>query len=305
LNPIIPSEEEVLSWFTRYRNWGKWGDDNFLGTLNYITPQKRRRAAASLSEGLTVSCARPVEFSPSMDVPVLFARRFMERSGDSATSTGAGDSLLVSTHGGGRTHLDSPSHVFWESRMFNGAPSSLVTTEGGAQVGGIEVAAGGIVSRGVLLDIARLKNKRWLEPGEPVYPGDLDEAEAAEGVRVEGGDILLVRTGHTQRRTQEPLTYGSWPGLHASCLPWLAEREVAALGTDSANDVSPSGYGGLPLPIHRIGISAMGLWLIDHCRHEDLTATCERLNRWEFLFVVAPLNLPTMTGSLVNPIALF
>jgi hypothetical protein len=100
LNPIIPSEEEVLSWFTMYRNWGKWGDDNFLGTLNYITPEKRQRAAASLSEGLTVSCARPVEFSPSMDVPVLFARRFMERSGDSATSTGAGDSLLVSTHGG-------------------------------------------------------------------------------------------------------------------------------------------------------------------------------------------------------------
>jgi kynurenine formamidase len=300
----IASEDEVLSWFDQYSNWGRWGSDDMRGTLNFITESKRLSAAALVRDGITVSCARPVELMPSMDVPAGFAHRFMERSGDVLNATGASDSLLVSMHGGARTHLDSPCHILWNGKMFNGVEGSMVTQSGGAKTGAVDTAVQGIVSRGVLLDIARLKGRNWLEAGEAVFPEDLDDAEAQQSVQVGEGDILLVRTGHTARRVQDPLSYGSWPGLHAMCIPWLADRRVAALGTDSANDVSPSGYAQVGLPIHRVGIASMGLWLIDHCNHEQLTNVCARLNRWEFLFVVAPLNLPTMTGSLVNPIAL-
>jgi kynurenine formamidase len=304
MSQTIATEDELLLWFEKYSNWGRWGSDNMLGTLNYITQDKRKSAAALVREGLTVSCARPVELGPSMDVPAKFAQRFMERSGDVEEPTGASDALLVSMHGGGRTHLDSPCHILWEGKMFNGVEGKMVSQEGGAKVGAVDVAVQGIVSRGVLLDIARLKGRRWLEAGEAIFPHDLDEAEAAQGVKIEEGDVLLVRTGHTVRRLEDPLPYGSWPGLHGMCIPWLAERKVAALGTDSANDVSPSGYSRIGLPIHRLGIAALGLWLIDHCNHEQLAEVCIGLNRWDFMFIVSPLNLPTMTGSLVNPLAL-
>jgi kynurenine formamidase len=305
MSQTIATEEEVLSWFEKYSNWGRWGSDDMLGTLNYISADKRVSAAALVREGVTVSCARPVELAPTMDVPVGFARRFMERSGDVEGSTGASDALFVGMHGGGRTHLDSPCHILWEGKMFNGVEGKMVTQQGGAKVGAVDLAVGGIVSRGVLLDIARLKNRRWLEVDEPIFPQDLDEAEHSQGVTVGEGDVLLIRTGHTVRRLEEPVTYGSWPGLHGMCIPWIAERKIAALGTDSANDVSPSGYSGIRLPIHMLGIAGLGLWLIDHCNHEELSKVCAEQSRWEFMFIVAPLNLPTMTGSLVNPIAVF
>jgi kynurenine formamidase len=301
----VPTEEEVRGWFSELTNWGRWGPSDMRGTLNFITEEKRQRASALFRDGVTVSLARPVEFEPSPDVPVKFARRLMERTGDSPESTGASDSLLVSMHGGARTHVDSPCHVFWQSKMFNGQPASAVTVENGASIGDISVAAGGVVTRGVLLDIARLKGKRWLEPGEPIFPVDLEAAESSQNVTVEEGDVLLVRTGHTARRQESPVSYGAWPGLHAACIPWLAERAVAAIGTDSANDVSPSGYANIGLPIHELGIAALGLWLIDHCDHEALGEMCKELGRYEFLFVMSPLNLPSMTGSLVNPLALF
>jgi kynurenine formamidase len=301
----VVADADIESWFERYSNWGRWGPDDMLGTLNLITLEKRRSAVTLVRSGMVVSCSRPVEFEPSMDVPKNFARHFMHRSGDSPESRGAEDSVLVNMHAGARTHIDSPSHVFWNGRMFNNLPSSLVSTEHGARAGAVDLAADGIVTRGVLLDIAGLRHRRWLEPGEAIFPHDLEAAERAQGVSVGSGDVLLVRTGHAERRLQEPLAYGAWPGLHAMCIPWLYERGVSVLAADSGNDVSPSGYmsvGGYP--IHRIGIVAMGLWLIDNCNHERLSDVCAELGRWEFLFVTSPLNMPRVTGSLVNPLAI-
>src|SRR5207245_5567230 len=115
----------------------------------------------------------------------------------------------------------------------------------------------------------------------------------AAGVRVEPGDFLLVRTGNARRRALHgPLDPpNSHPGLHALCLPWLKERGVAMLGCDCPNDVSPSGYPKIGLPIHTIGIPALGLWLIDNCNLEGLTETCARYGRWAFHAMVAPLKL--------------
>ncbi len=126
-------------------------------------------------------------------------------------------------------------------------------------------------------------------------------------MRVEAGDVLLLRTGDGTRRidgTWNPDIEGQ-PGLHVACIPWLYERGVAAIGADGPQELNPSGYDAFALPVHAIGIVAMGLWLIDNCQLEDLARTCADLNRWHFLLTVAPLRLEGVTGSPVNPVALF
>ncbi|WP_238697853.1 cyclase family protein, partial [Streptomyces sp. E5N91] len=177
----------------------------------------------------------------------------------------------------------------------------------GATVHDVRTVADGIQSRGVLLDVARAQGREWLDPGEPIFPEHLEAAERAQGVTVGAGDVLLVRTGEGARRTcgdWNPVQTGS-PGLHVACVPWLSERRVAALGADCPQEVTPSGYENLKLPLHGIAMAAMGLWLIDNCQLEDLGTTCADLNRWHFLFSLGPLRLTGATGSPVNPLALF
>jgi len=186
--------------------------------------------------------------------------------------------------------------------MYNGFPAELATMAEGGKLG-VDVIGEGIFSRGVLLDIARLRGKEWLE-AEPIFPQDLEAAERAEGVTAEEGDILLIRTGHTTRRLRDPIPYGRWPGLHALCIPWLFERSIAMVATDTPNDVNPSGYPGIGFPVHRIGLGAMGLWLVDHCNHENLSIECAERKRWSFAFSVAPLKVTGVTGMPVNPIVL-
>ena len=164
-----------------------------------------------------------------------------------------------------------------------------------------------MVTRGVLLDPPRVQGRPWLEPGEALHPEDLERAEEAAGVRVGPGDVLLVRTGRWALRAAN----GPWnpreklAGLHASCLPWLRERDVAALGCDGVSDVVPSGIEGAPLPIHTVAIVALGLHLLDNLELEGLSAACAEEGRSEFLLMLAPLVIPGGTASPLNPIAVF
>jgi kynurenine formamidase len=227
--------------------------------------------------------------------------------------TGATDAFFFQPHGVSMTHLDAPSHSLVRSdpshpwTMYNGKPAKLVTTAQGATAGSIELAGGGIVTRGVLLDVPRVRGVPWLEASDPIFPDDLEAAEAAEGVRVQPGDILFARTGFPRRRAE----LGPWPqsagicALQAACLPWLRERDVAVLGGDTGNDVMPTQYPSIGLPIHGVGMGAIGLWILDNPDHEELARTCERLNRWEFQVVIAPLKFANATGSPVNPLAMF
>ena len=164
------------------------------------------------------------------------------------------------------------------------------------------------MSRGVLLDIARLKDKKWLDPNEAVLPGDLDAAEEAEGVRVESGDVLLVRTGNYRKRLDlgpVDLEAEGSTACHVACTPWFHRREVAMLGTDTSNDVRPNRYDEIVNPVHTVSLVAMGLWLIDNANLEELATACQERNRWEFMLSIGPLRLRNVTGSPVNPIALF
>jgi len=299
------SEADVRDFMRRLSNWGRWGADDQLGALNYIDPEKRRRAAALVREGTAVSASRPLPTEPAEDNP-LPVRHLMVKSGLDRQSSSSGDYFALSPHGYSVTHLDALCHVFDGDSMYNGRPRALVTSFG-AERNAIDAAAAGVVTRGVLLDIARLRGAAWLEPGDAIVPDELEAAEAQAGVRVEAGDFLLIRTGRFACRAAR----GAWnaserlAGLHASCLPWLHERQAAALGCDGVSDCLPSRVEKVRLPIHLVGIVAMGLHLLDNADLEALGTACAQRRRWEFLFVVAPLLLRGGTGSPVNPLAIF
>ena len=311
-----PSESEVRGYLKSLSNWGRWGSEDELGTINLITPAKRQAAARLVSHGQSVTCARPITTDITPDTTVQ-PMRFMVDSGEGRDTVfperalqrrGAAEFIGMVFHGYTITHVDAPSHYFWEGQLYNGRSCNTVTSREGATVNSVEVLRDGVVSRGVLLDVARTRGVRWLEGGSGVMPEDLEAAERAAGVRVEPGDILLVRTGYYGRRLAEgpvhPLQAGT-PALHAACCPWLRERGVAMIGTDTHNDVHPAPYPSMGNSFHVVCLVAMGLWLIDNANLEELAQTAARLNRWEFLMTVAPLRLKNVTGSPVNPIAVF
>jgi kynurenine formamidase len=296
-------------------NWGRWGADDQHGTLNLITPEKRRRAAALVSDGGPVSLAHPL---PTMRGPENYfpVQHMMLRAGDIPGTTGTADFMGIACHGFAITHMDALCHFLWDGTMYNGFPAERVRSSG-AEVCGLD-GGQGICSRGVLLDIPAVKGRDWLDPGEAIHPEDLEAAEQRQNLRVEDGDILLVRTGRQRRTAQlgpvaNPME--GLAGLHAGALPWLHQRGVAVLGSDGVSDVLPSGMGEgstgvnatgmLRQPVHTGAIVYMGLHLMDNAQLDEVALACQERRRWEFLLTIAPLRLPTATGSAVNPIALF
>jgi kynurenine formamidase len=307
-----PTEAEVAQYVKSLNNWGRWGDEDELGTVNFIDSVKRKQAAGLVQTGVGISCARPIVSGPAVDVPSP-PLHYMTGSGElfslepEIETQHASDFIGMVFHGLSITHLDALSHLFWNGKMYNNKPAALVTNRQGATAESVELVKDGLISRGVLLDVARHRNVDWLQPGEGILPNELEAIEQEYNVTVTPGDILLVRTGHYKRRMERgplPLDQG-WPGLDAACLPWIRERSISILGGDTVSDVSPSGYEGFRLPIHQIGIVQMGLWLIDNCNLEELSAKCAELGRWEFQLVLAPLRIEYGTGSPVNPIAIF
>lgn len=311
----IPTESDVVRMMDTLSNWGRWGADDQMGTLNLITPERRLAAARQVTDGVPVTCARPISTEITADTTVQ-PLRFMVDSGEGRDTAspdrilqrrGAAEFIGMVFHGYTITHVDTPAHYFWQGQLYNGRSCNLVTAREGAQVESVDLLRDGVVSRGVLLDVAALEG-RWLNAGEGIMPEQLEAAEAAAGVRVEPGDILLVRTGYYARRLAEgprnPMRDGS-PALHVAAAPWLRERGVAMLGTDTHNDVSPLPYPGLGNALHIVALVAMGLWLIDNANLEEVAAACAARRRWEFMLTVAPLRLAAATGSPVNPIALF
>ena len=321
--PVIPTEQEVLGYFEKLSNWGRWGADDELGTLNLVTPECRRRAAALVQEGESVSCSWDITTwrvpGEMFDPP----ERHMHAPGPTEPNPnrrmgGCLERVSLTFHGWTLTHLDSLCHVFWDAGMYNGKPASLVTMEDGATVHSVIPAKSGVVTRGVLLDVAAARGVQWLEPGEGFFPEDLVAAENRQGVRVEEGDAVLVRTGYGKRKREVPTdplhdgpvvdgkpTWGA-PGPHVACATFAHERGVAIWGSDTGNDLFPSGYPAHMGEIfHAVAQPALGLWLIDNCDLEAVTATAERLRRWEFQFVLSALPFVGGTGSPVNPLAIF
>ena len=257
--------------------------------------------------GRTVTLAAPLA-SSAPDNPEPGTRHMKRLPGEPSDVPGlsfAADQIVMNVHGDVDSHIDALCHVSYDGAMYNGVPPGAVTSQGASELS-IDDARNGIVGRGVLLDIPRLRGVRWLEPGDSVTPAELAAAETAQQVHVGPGDVLFVRVGHRRRRHE----LGPWDvaksraGLHPDAMAYLGERQIAALGSDSNSDTAPSVVEGVAFPVHVLAIQAMGLHLLDYLQFEDLVPACEAAGRWTFLCVVAPLRLSGGTGSPVNPIGI-
>lgn len=289
-------------------NWGRWGPQDELGTVNLLTPQRAASAARAVDTGRCVPLGRPLTVRPAPDNPQPLLH-LMKSSGESAAAVGgshASDWFALAYHGFAVTHLDAHSHQFFNGQMYNGRPAELVSTRTGAACGSIVPLSRGLVGRGVLLDAPRWAGRDWLEPGEGLDPVDLDAIGASQGVALGAGDLVLVRTGRDARAAAhgviDPLVAGS-PGLHATVLPWLREHDAAMLGSDAQNDVMRPG-GPHPMPVHAGALAFLGLPLLDNLLLDELAAACAARGRWDFQLVIAPLALARCTGSPVNPIGI-
>jgi kynurenine formamidase len=285
-------------------NWGRWGREDELGALNLITPEKRRAAAGLVTEGVTVSLAHNAVKTEMQGSPAL--RHRMTALPKDAEVTSAGDEYCVSYHGFTQTHMDALCHLFYKGHMYNGFSQKEVTERGAAKLSVANVKQG-IFTRCVLMDMPRHFGVRFLKGGQPIYPADLEAWEKAAGVKVGPGDAVLIRTGRWARAEVE----GEWDilkssaGLHASCLPWLKERDVAVVGSDLALDVLPSGVKDFEMPVHWVVVVAMGMPILDNCDLEAVSEAAQARKRWAFLLTVAPLAVEGGTGSPANPLATF
>jgi hypothetical protein len=297
------TEEQALDLLLTCSNAGRWGPDDELGTLNLITAAKRIEAARLVTEGLVVSLGRDLglERTPTNTDPPVHRMHLLAYS----DPIGMLDSVLLTTHGLDPTHIDALGHVTFEGAMYNGRRAADVVGPGGLSFASVFAMREGIVTRGVLLDVAGARGAPWLEPGDEVTPADLERAEEFGGLRVEPGDALFVRVGSFER--DDALGQGDpmpRAGLDAAAVGWLHERDVAVFSGDCSERM-PSPYPRLPLPLHQIGLVAIGLVLLDNTDVSRIARIGAESGRYTFMLACAPLRLRGATGSHTNPLALY
>jgi kynurenine formamidase len=300
--PPTLSADDIDEMFDELSNWGRWGDDDQRGTLNLVTPEKRRQAAALVREGISISLSRDLSTVQAADNTTPMQLIMTVQPGGPV----AMDEWRIFYHGLTYAHLDALCHARYKGKAYNGFDESEAGATGCAS-SGVEYLKDGVLSRGILIDVPRLKGVPYLEPGTPVLASDIEAWERQAGVRIESGDVVLVRTGRWAKRADiGPYSLqGGSPGVHVTALPLLRERDAALLGTDVGLDVTPAGVEGVVIPTHTVAIAGMGLLIIDNADLEALAETAARLNRWEFMFSVAPIPVTGATGSVVNAIATF
>jgi len=295
------SKEQIEKWKNELSNWGRWGKDDERGALNLITPAKRKQAAALVKEGFTVSLAGDADTVKAIDNPNPYDHKML----------GIGsDYIGVAAHGWAHTHLDSLAHVNDGGVFYNGytPDPKVVEQQTGHAKNSISNMKNGIMTRGILIDVPRLKGVPYLEPGTPIYAEDIEAWEKKAGIKVASGDALFIRTGVWPYREK----FGPWvrgrngkdAGLDATVIPWLKQRDIAVLGSDHPQGVNPSKTE-MPNAVHDFSLVTLGVPLLDNCDLEALAQAAATRNRWEFMLTVAPLPVRGATGSPVNPIAAF
>ena len=298
-----PTGEEVHAYLSARRNWGRWGEEDQRGTVNLITAEKRVAAAALVRSGRAVSLSRDVPTTPGPDNPRP-ADHWMRTLGRGKGGA-AIDYYGFVYHGYTTTHLDALCHVWDEEGLWNGRDPAREVTSAGARWGGIEHWRDGIATRGVLLDVPKHRGEPFVTVERPVHGWELEAIAEAQGVSLEPGDALVVYSGREAFKAANPDWSGyapPTPGLHASCLPFLRDHDVAVLVWDLM-DAAPNDYG-LAWTVHG-AIFAYGLALVDNALLQPLAEACTAEGRSEFMLTLAPLPVVGGTGSPVNPIALF
>ena len=305
--PITAASQQPVTraqferWKTELSNWGRWGKDDQIGALNLITPAKRRQAAALVREGFSVSLSRDADTQKAIDNPDPFEH--------SMITTGT-DRMGVIPHGVAHTHLDSLAHINYDGVFYNGyKPDPDSVMKKGHARNSIINLQNGIFTRGILIDLPRLKGVPYLEPGTPIYASDIEAWEKIAGVKVSAGDALFIRTGRWARRAKtgpfDTNRTARRSGPSGSMIPWLKQRDVALLGGDTPPSVAPSDVEGDTGAVHDFALVYLGVHIFDNCDLEALAEAAAARKRWEFLLTVAPLAIPGGTGSPANPIATF
>ena len=310
--------EEVHRYSEELRTWNRWGEDNEIGTLNFVTPEKIVEAAKLITKGETFALAIDFDangpqtgglgrFNP---IHTMLATGVDAANGvqDEMNVQYADDILSLPLHGA--THWDSLSHVFYDSYMWNGYSAELVSAYG-AKKNGIEKAKDKMVGRGVLLDIARYKGAEALDEGYAVTSDDLDNCASQQNVEVRSGDFVLMRTGQLGKYLKSEnwgdYAGGDAPGLAFETLKWIHDHEIAAVASDTWGvEVRPNETDESEAyqPWHWVAIPNMGLSVGEIFYLEELAEACVGDGCYEFFFVAPPLPITGASGSAVNPIAI-
>jgi kynurenine formamidase len=306
----MPLPDELKQLAQRLSNWGRWGDDDQRGTLNFITPEAVRRGVAAVRRGVSFSLSIPYdEDGPQTGVIPgrINPRRTMTAvnaafTGDPSDFTTSDDAFEMGAQAA--THWDALAHVGYEGLLYNDTPDTVVTDAGAARLG-IE-HYGPIVTRGVLLDIARLLGVEYFEDAHAITDDDLSTAERQAGVSVERGDILLVRTGQMEwlRRGDKRRFSDPSPGIGIAAIEYLHDKEVAAVATDTlVFEVWPSEDPAALLPVHMIDLRDLGLVQGQLWNLDELAADCAADGVHECLLAATPLPLTHAVGGPVAPTA--
>lgn len=282
-------------------NWGRWGSDDELGTLNLITDDVRAKAATEVRTGRWASLAQPITPNPMISSPFAPTTVDVSPVQQMMSHTGVGvaaDLVLVTNHHAKSTHIDALAHWSTGDEVYPGRPRDQVVTAAGVTFGSTTAFAAGIVTRGVLLDLAV---EEPLPSGHAVTSRDLEDAERRQGVEVRSGDALAVRFGWPA----DPLLPGKpTPGISLDAVRWMHRRGVALYTGDRGDAYPPLDPGG-PSPLHGVALGRMAMPLIDGSQLDDLATLCAELKRYSFLLTVAPPRIHGLTGVTVNPIAVF
>jgi kynurenine formamidase len=295
--------EDLREYRRQTRNWGRWGDDDEAGAINLITPEKRLEALALARSGRTVSLSRPYPTAPAPynPTPAQHFVRIHERGGGAGAVV---DYYGFLYHGQAMTHIDALCHVWDTEGMWNGRKPADVLATDGTSFADVTAWLGGIVTRGVLLDVPRHRGEPYVTPEHPVSDEELRSIADAQGVEVRPGDALLVYSGLEAFRAERGREEAprQRPGLHASCARFVREHDVALLGWDMM-DAYPN-EPDLPWPVHGV-LYSYGVALLDNALLQPLADACAEESRHEFLLMVLPLRVERGTGSPVNPVAMF
>lgn len=296
---------------SRVSNWGRWGEHDQRGTLNLIGPAEVAHAATLALNGKVFALGIPFGVGGPQDGKIRAnPSRLMKTTGHGPSPYPgvfryADDYVFMALQAA--TQWDSLAHVHYDGKLYNGYSIDTITTDGAAVLDVTNLSPG-VVGRGILIDVARHRGVEWLERGTAIYPADLDEVLAAQGVEPRTGDIVLVRTGWRRKFLTEsdPVSFKSGePGLSVTCVEWLHERGIAAVGSDNYGvEVLPGEYDDEYMPFHMIAIRDMGMPLAEILDLEALSEDCAADGRYEFLLVAPPLAFPGGVGSPVNPIAI-
>jgi kynurenine formamidase len=296
----------------KVNNWGRWGGDDEIGTINLITPDVVRRGVACAKTGKAFSLALPLSEAEGVQTGAMPGRLNPTRTmvmlntpitGDMSEFCTSDDMVVMGLQAA--THWDGLGHVSYDGRMYNGFPIESINVFGATKCGIHRIRT--LIGRGVLLDVARARGVDRLEPGYAITAEDLDAAEELAKVKVLPGDVVLLRTGQMQFLLQDerdlPSYYIPAPGPSSKTVEWFREHDVAAVATDNITfEVYPAEDPAAQLPVHLLHIVEMGLTQGQNWQLEDLAADCAADGVYEFLLDASPQPFTNAVGSPVNPV---